>query len=550
MGKPIPWDSTDELLAWHDRCRIPHFQRGLVWGPDSVALLLESLFYGTPCGTVILWKPLEPEDQGVPLANGAEAEHLIVDGQQRIRSLHAVFRTAREASEEGADPVPDPDADVADPAGAGPERIWCIDLTHVSVLRAVFGRPSRFSLFRLVADPSQPKARFKHGLVPLRWIFDGGAAPRIEQHLETLHPKVRAWASVQEARIVERVREMRSRPLFGVHVLEESETEHHLADVVRLYNRINSGGRRVEAEERAYAMLVAQAPSTESRLREFFASVHGDPGAAATATHDDLLRRRKERAFGFKLFVRTFVQIATYHLRFSIGTSAFSFDLLSSPTFRDRLDDPATAQAIDKMLGSTKEVLTFIREVLREHLYCDDLQRLPEASSLWPVTQLLVRFPRVMEGGAGGPGARVVAAVLLRLYLAPRSTRELLARIAEINRAQTFSACAGALAKTLSLEEAAERMRRGVASARSLQDRYVLLLYWLLRKLGAKDFVYANLDRLGRKPKPDHAEFELEEGVEPEKQHLVSYSRLAVAYGITGRVRVSSHKVNDIGNLT
>jgi hypothetical protein len=384
----------------------------------------------------------------------------------------------------------------------------------------------------------------------LHWIFAPTPEPRIEEHLETLHPRVGAWPAVAGAGILEQVRAMRSRQLFAVHLLEESATEHRLSDVVRLYNRINSAGRRVEAEERAYAMLVVQAPSTEKCLREFFASVHRDPSAATTVTHDDLLRRRQERAFGFKLFVRTFVQVATYHLRFSIGTSAFSFDLLASPTFRDRLDDPTNAKAFDEMLVCTKEVLTFVRAVLQEHLHCDDLQMLPETSSLWPVVQMLVRFPGLMGGGTGGCGARVVAAIVLRLYLAPRSARELLAMIAEINRAQTVSACTKVLVeKQFSMKDSESRMRRGVASARSLQDRYALLLYWLLRKRGAKDFDYESLVRLGR-PLPTHAELDLGADVEPEKQHLVPYSRLASAYGIIGRVRISAHVVNSIGNLT
>ena len=55
---------------------------------------------------------------------------------------------------------------------------------------------------------------------------------------------------------------MTSEPLFQVHVLAEAAGRNTPRDVVALYNRINSAGVRVEAEERASATLVALHPDT------------------------------------------------------------------------------------------------------------------------------------------------------------------------------------------------------------------------------------------------------------------------------------------------
>jgi hypothetical protein len=49
--------TVKQVLSEYNHLGVPHFQRGLVWDTDSVALLLESIYYGTPCGSIILWKP-------------------------------------------------------------------------------------------------------------------------------------------------------------------------------------------------------------------------------------------------------------------------------------------------------------------------------------------------------------------------------------------------------------------------------------------------------------------------------------------------------------
>src|SRR2546422_36260 len=96
--EPSLWSAAD-LVSRCDTFGIPHFQRGLVWGTDAVSLLLESLFFGTPCGLIILWEPREPLQHGIPLAASDVFRYLVVDGQQRIRSLHGALTPESARSE-------------------------------------------------------------------------------------------------------------------------------------------------------------------------------------------------------------------------------------------------------------------------------------------------------------------------------------------------------------------------------------------------------------------------------------------------------------------
>jgi hypothetical protein len=81
--------------------RIPGFQRGYVWDPQRVALLMDTIFKGYPYGTVLMWRSSErlltekalggfvlPEPtKGYPL-------DYVLDGQQRITSIFRTFQTS------------------------------------------------------------------------------------------------------------------------------------------------------------------------------------------------------------------------------------------------------------------------------------------------------------------------------------------------------------------------------------------------------------------------------------------------------------------------
>ena len=47
--------SIEHILNNYQYLGVPHFQRGSVWTHENVSALLESLYHGTPCGSIVLW---------------------------------------------------------------------------------------------------------------------------------------------------------------------------------------------------------------------------------------------------------------------------------------------------------------------------------------------------------------------------------------------------------------------------------------------------------------------------------------------------------------
>ena len=194
------------------------------------------------------------------------------------------------------------------------------------------------------------------------------------------------------------------------HASGESHEEYHLPQVVALYNRINSAGKRVEAEEKIFATLVSFQPAANQWLSDLFKSVHDpDPGVQE---RDDILKRRKERNFGFKLFIRAFVQVCAYHFGKPLGNGSFSFGVVNSPLFQEKLLKDGE---LNPLFERTTKVVKFVRDLLQDGLYCDDLQTLPETTPLLPLFEVLIRFPKLLD--AQPRDAKALQCLALRLLL-------------------------------------------------------------------------------------------------------------------------------------
>jgi hypothetical protein len=77
--------------------RLPEIQRGYVWKPPKIAALVDSLYRRYPSGSLLLWETDEEVVERDPAIEGPGAKPLnrpqyLIDGQQRITSLHRVFR--------------------------------------------------------------------------------------------------------------------------------------------------------------------------------------------------------------------------------------------------------------------------------------------------------------------------------------------------------------------------------------------------------------------------------------------------------------------------
>ena len=545
----IRW-SADDILRYYPHLGIPHFQRGLVWNRQAIALLLESLYLGTPCGALIMWQPKDPLREGIRLPGVGQVKRLIIDGQQRIRSIHMALC---EGEAEGGE-IEEAEEDY------GNGRVWCLNLARIPELsvyddeiRKHLRDQERFSLFRFIQRPGSPRARFNHNVIPLE-LFFGDREEEIKNLLQAGDHTEDLLGIIAEIGLKEKVKRLRTKKLFSVYVFKEDGPKYGLADVVSLYNRINSGGRRVESEEVAFASLVALTPGTGDWLKDIFAEIHPEKNRDVLnemTMRDEVLRRRKERNFGFKLIIRTFIQVCAYHFGYSVS-NAVSFDLVDNLRFRNDL-----AKASDKvgfLHETTGKIIAFVRKTLSETLHCDDLQMLPDTTALLPVFQILIRFPGLMET-AGGQS--VIGYIILRLLLLRRFNQQTALDLADlVNKSHKVSDSISNLEKKLGPEIDIRDLQRGLNESNALQDRYTLLLYWLIRKNNAKDFLYEFLDENHRKAMLDRygSDYEQEviisDRVNPEKQHIVPYNLLTTLYEIKARGRISRHIANNIGNIT
>jgi hypothetical protein len=171
---------------------------------------------------------------------------------------------------------------------------------------------------------------------------------------------------------------------------------------------------------------------------------------------------------------------------------------------------------------------------------------LPETVSLWPVFQLLIRFPGLQSNGRAA-----IASTIFRLLIADRDKRTLIELCRDVNRAMTGGEALATLGKKLG--DAEDNIRIGLDKADSLTNRFVLMLYWLLHRRGASDFSYdINLpDRasLLRGRYGTSSEAPLSEAAEAQKQHVVPYKLLKRMFALEG-ARPGRHRAHDIGHIT
>lgn len=89
-------DSVDR-----QQIRLPEIQRDYVWKPAQIAGLLDSLYREYPSGSILLWETDESVEERSPKFDPTGAPPLtrsvqyLLDGQQRLTSLHRVFHESQ-----------------------------------------------------------------------------------------------------------------------------------------------------------------------------------------------------------------------------------------------------------------------------------------------------------------------------------------------------------------------------------------------------------------------------------------------------------------------
>ena len=575
------------ILDRYETWGIPHFQRGSVWSTGNVAALLESLYHDTPCGSLIVWERSN-QDDGVPLVPGQDFSQLIIDGQQRVRSLHAAF--------EGHDQTFQAESAVGNLSDFGNsiEQLtgrlsWAINLNRVSEFETLLAAPAKRThpLFVLIPDPAYtesarqkkiaakkasldpkraarytiPESQYKYNFVLLSH-FNGNQFDRLltegrlflkaddEQPVGQGHPVLPAVLS-QFDLLGRQLDAMKDRRLFlkvlGSHV--------PLDEAVQIFIRINSGGRPVQEEERAFSILVESSEETSPAVKRIFSAVHGAAqerkSPHETLEHDEALARMNERSFGFKLFIRVFILAVTYHTGRSVGASSLSFGVLRDRRFLAILENKN--DLYKTLWDVTAAAVLAMRHLLRTQLKLDSLQFLPDSMSLVPLFLLLIKYSGLIED-AGTDKAHITAdyqpgiAQLAFLMLLRDPTGQQIMKWA--NTIMESEGDAGTVIDRLMQDSALDRkqLTNKLASANSLTNRYVLLLYALERRTEARDFSYRENGLVG----DDFGVSErvVGEDADPEKQHLIPYSLLAGAYDLTSPSRASTSEINNIGNIT
>lgn len=534
MTNGAPTWKVQEVLGRIPQLGIPHFQRGMVWGDDLKSALLESLYYDTPCGSLVLWEADNPEPLGVPIdeSAGATMKWLVIDGQQRIRSLRSIFD------------------------GAGDDRVWCINLTALPEFsRAPSAEKRQRPLFVLTQDPARldrtkPVPPGARNVLPIRLIEKCSTItdPALDVYRE------RKLVNIDEALLEEaypelqsRIAQLRDRKLF-VSVQKGGS----LRDMVGLYNRINSAGRRVEAEERAFARLVGLQENTYENLRMTFELIHPKQDAVAKfeekkndrLARDDVMKREREQAFGFKLFIRVFMQVAQYHLAYPKGRTEFSFEIADRLPFTTAFGRLEKREA-DRLWTEAQEVIEYVAQLLRSDLNLDDFRFVPETNSLQPIFQLLIHFPQLRGDGRYRGLLALLVQSLLLAELDSTMTLRLIQIAGDMHRTSAAPVIRDMLTILRHERLSDAQIETRLKQARSLQHRYVLLMYALQRSRQSMDLSYRNLKNYPRAP-GDEIPIDVE--AEAQKQHMVPFSLAQRLH--PEATRAGSHIVNSIGNLT
>lgn len=94
--KPVGWkvqglvDSVESGVV-----QLPDLQRPFVWPKSKIRDLLDSMYRGYPVGELMFWNvSQEASSRTISGTSGRIGAHQIIDGQQRLTSLYAVFKGA------------------------------------------------------------------------------------------------------------------------------------------------------------------------------------------------------------------------------------------------------------------------------------------------------------------------------------------------------------------------------------------------------------------------------------------------------------------------
>lgn len=203
--------------------KLPEIQRGYVWKPTQIAKLVDSLYRGYPMGSLLFWRSDEiPGTRAVAsegtVTNPVTLPLYLLDGQQRLTSLHRVFNDHSEAQIV---------FNVADEVFQNQSASTKNDPRWIKVHNLLGGDTSQFAL-----------------------------TTRLHQAMPDLDPDLIAERLKNLGRIKER--------MLHMEVLADFDYD----EVAQIFVRVNSGGRSLGTTDLALATLSARRPGTLHQLEE------------------------------------------------------------------------------------------------------------------------------------------------------------------------------------------------------------------------------------------------------------------------------------------
>ncbi len=394
---------------------------------------------------------------------------------------------------------------------------------------------------------------------------------------------------------------------FAVGFLPDTEVE----DAIEAYVRINRSGVRVQAEERAFAMLTRWYPPLIEELGRFMLS--RDRGAALDDPRE-LLIHHADRTFGFSLWMRTVVRFAVLRILPKTALHWLSADAIERWTTTDWL-----ARSTDKAVETIRDAaerasssLLVIDRLLSHYLFLDHRMARPDTRSVLPLLEVLSRVnPAELNGLLEGRDtrvelclARILQWTMLHPYLGQGELERLCTEIhrnpeqdvyqterlvpmlarylrrlhemwgADIRKQRHEEAVPGeAVPWALIVEDltgwSKEQFSKLVEDSRSLQHAAVGWLYAIEHRGGATEFDWfvqvqgstASWNGLAKLP-PDPAAYPLQAMISveraddtgtiqfaPERQHIVPFKD-ARKIANKGGSRTTASPANQVGNLT
>lgn len=200
--------------------RLPEIQRDYVWKSSQIAWLLDSLYRGYPSGTLLLWESDEEVAEKSIASGVAEASvtrpQYLLDGQQRLTSLHRVF--------------------------TGHEKA-----------KVVFNVVSE--KFQLESGATKADARW----VPVQKLLRGEFKAAEKRALRDAYPSLDEDVLDERIGRVSRIRDYK----YRVEILQHMPYE----EVTEIFVRVNSRGKALTRGDLALATLTAKYPGFYDKIK-------------------------------------------------------------------------------------------------------------------------------------------------------------------------------------------------------------------------------------------------------------------------------------------